>query len=157
MKRALRYLRIGWTIFFGLLCVSLLVLWVRSYWYVDWVCGTAGFSVSMFRGYVVVAEVMDDQHQLPWRMGHFPLTNSAAGIYLVMLHESHGMLGLRYFSINDRLRSLIVHMTWFVSVTCVLVFAPWLIQSISFSLRTTLIAMTAVAVSLWFIVWMVRR
>lgn len=148
MKRALHYLRITWTVFFGLQCLLLIALLVRSYWSVDWAHGTAGFSVSMFRGYVVVAEVMDEQHQLPWRMGHYPLTNGASGIYLIVLHESHGVLGLRYFSINDRLRGLIVHMTWFVSVTCVLVFAPWLMQSKRFSLRSLLIAITLVALVL---------
>lgn len=31
MKRALRYLRIGWSVFFGVLCVLLITLWIRSH------------------------------------------------------------------------------------------------------------------------------
>jgi hypothetical protein len=34
-KPLLRYLRIGWTGFFGVLCLLLIGLWVRSYWYQD--------------------------------------------------------------------------------------------------------------------------
>ena len=33
MSRYLRYLRITWTVFCGLVCVLLIVLWVRSYWW----------------------------------------------------------------------------------------------------------------------------
>jgi len=33
MSRYLRYLRILWTVFCGITCVLLIVLWVRSYYY----------------------------------------------------------------------------------------------------------------------------
>jgi hypothetical protein len=47
---------------------------------------------------------------------------------------------------------------WFGVLTLAfLASLPWLAWSVRFSLRTLLIVMTAVAVGLWFILWMVRR
>jgi hypothetical protein len=35
MRKSLRYLRITWTVFCGIACLLLCVLWARSYWWVD--------------------------------------------------------------------------------------------------------------------------
>src|SRR6478735_12770925 len=37
MPRYLRYLRILFSAFCGIACVLLIMLWVRSYWHLDWI------------------------------------------------------------------------------------------------------------------------
>src|SRR4051812_42704575 len=49
-----RKLRIAWSVFWGVACLVLILLWVRSYWYWDSACdhidGTQGLELHSLRG-----------------------------------------------------------------------------------------------------------
>ena len=44
--RLIRGLRIAWSVWWGILCVLLIVLWVRSYWWVDQCHGDQLFATT---------------------------------------------------------------------------------------------------------------
>src|SRR6476619_5839896 len=46
-----RKLRIAWSVVWGLACVLLIVLWVRSYWLTDGVTWNGGCRVEVFSNY----------------------------------------------------------------------------------------------------------
>src|SRR5689334_19264816 len=52
-----RKLRIAWSVFWGLACVLLIVLWVRSYWCSDVFNGPGKFSMSTENGVIEVTRL----------------------------------------------------------------------------------------------------
>jgi len=132
MPRYLRYLRIAFSCTCGIAVVLLVVLWVRSYWYVDVLC----IKISSSR--IVAAQTLrgtlalDDLPSMPgtnwWWLGYGAVAPS-----------------LRFDS-----SSFLVPLWSLNIVSIVLATAPWLPWR--FSLRTLLIATTLIALSLGLII-----
>lgn len=144
----LRKLRIAWSVFFGVLCVLVIALWMRSYWYRDLVTYSSPtghrVAIGSNRGnvYLIHRIWQPDAGQVVrygWQYG-----NGAAQEYRIMSG---------WTPVQPWTKVVIPHV--FLSLAFVLAASfPWI--RYRFSLRTFLIAMTAVAVGLWFILWMAR-
>jgi hypothetical protein len=135
-----RRLRIAVSVFFGLVCVALCVLWVRSYWRFDYVSGmaTASRQVEIFaiQGRLVIG-TWGETIIAPWGHRSNPVADSQKTVQLLEPHEN--ALG---FAIVKP--SVVVPYYSVVFVTGVLAVLPWLRWR--FSLRTMLITATLVAV-----------
>jgi hypothetical protein len=130
----------------GIVAVLLIALWMRSYWWMDYVLwdgeqSSAKLKVQM--GDIVVShDVL--QNDNPFGGGD----NS-----LVMIHDPIlSDKGFTHTGFAHSEGSLSVPIWFLTTSTGALVFAPWLL--VRFSLRTLLIAMTLVAVGLGLIVWL---
>src|SRR6476620_9350131 len=140
-----RKLRIAWSVFWGLACVLLIVLWVRSYWWVDMVSKTtttsSGWRVCLFSGRLSArwGPGWRPINKLHWALSR-PIEETPA-------YPSDDVLGFSlrrgYFSIPiwcaAVMSGLLAPIPWWLSKI------PW---SRRFSLRTLLIATTLVAVLL---------
>lgn len=145
MSRILRYLRIGWSGFFGLLAVSLCVFWVRSYSWADELSSTTG------------------QFQIALVNGSF-YTDNAAVDYVVNGNPFEGFAGYKWA--NYQLMTYRIIKPVFIPQTSRLALPMWaaivgaLICAAApwfrwrFGLRTLLIATTLVAVGVGTIVWL---
>src|SRR5262245_13448315 len=75
--RLIRGLRIAWSVWWGILCVLLIVMWVRSYWYADSVTRTTtpsrGIRVSSFNGYIEYdTGISGSVERIKWRLSESP-------------------------------------------------------------------------------------
>lgn len=175
MSRALHYLRIGWTILFGVLCVLLIGLWIGSYWQ---------FQLLLFRmnpsndlrlvlSKGQFAFCVSAPYTPPFSVIHFrfaPHAYSSVNKTLNWLHYSvdsgMGRSVQCIFEPHNRTRSLdgsvdgriIVIPPWLLCILpCIAATIPWLPWSTRFSLRTLLFIITAAAVGLWLFLWIARR
>lgn len=158
MTRTLRYLRIAFTVFCGIVALLLIVFWVRSYWWLDGAMG----SISPTKTLVVGSNSgsfsvrLDDSIQPhrysgPWRFDHTSLVQIETG-----MKELGRTTSFRFpmfgFSGDDFFFS-----HWFViipfTVLSVALSRPWL--PYRFSLRTLLIAATLGCIALWLAVWLI--
>lgn len=163
MIRALRYLRIAWTVIFGVLCVLLIGLWVHSYWKYDSVrgCYKGRFTnIDCISGVVSVTSISPYPSRLSWQVAQLPIENPAGQMALRLELWKYKHLGpgiwVRAIGRGWQLAISLWLLTLFSGIMAALP-APWIHWQMHFSLRTLLIAMTAVAVVLWFILWMARR
>ena len=140
-----RKLRIAWSVAWGLLAVLLCVLWVRSYWWADFICfDRSGDFEPVVRSEVGTISIFPPG-VTSWTLRHveFYFPNAGLEIKAVLL----GRFEL------DSTELTFPH--WFaVAVSGLMVVAPWL--PLRFSLRTLLIATTLVAVGLGLVVWASR-
>jgi hypothetical protein len=154
--RLIRDLRIAWSVVFGIVCVLLIVLWVRSYRWVDWwqcpIGGNLSLHVQSRRGEISV---------LHFR-GSIQLATGSCSIAGIRLSENPGYAmmitgtpsAMRVVPLPDKqVVSELPH--WLFRLIGTLIAAtPWLPwHKSSFSLRTLLIATTLVAVVLGLVVW----
>jgi hypothetical protein len=120
-----RNLRIAWTVGCGILCLLLIVLWVRSYLVYDRVVVYYPSGLEWFIAY------------------------SNKGVYIV---SSYGLLApqvhVQWWSFErNRWGTVVCLPYWFTTiVVCAVSVAPWI--GYRFSLRTLLIGMTVLAVVL---------
>jgi hypothetical protein len=149
MRKSLRYLRITWTVFCGIACVLLCVLWVRSYFIWD-------------QGYKRLSP-----HCALWvwsGIGHFHI-----GFKNLSVASQYKM---QHGGISKEARDYVDSLPWYLKVTSVggfgivttywpptllfgaLAASPWIQRKWRFSLRTLLIATTLVALVLGLIVWL---
>jgi hypothetical protein len=156
-----RKLRITFSAVCGVLCLLLLVLWVRSYWRVDKLERSSatntnnGWRVCLFNGrlYVRVGMGGGSNNELQWTLSRPP---EEAPTYYYNDVLGFSIRPPKYYSIP----------IWFAALTVGgLAVAPWpkqaalgIIHAIRnvprrFSLRTLLIATTIVAVGLGLAVW----
>jgi hypothetical protein len=147
-----RKLRIAWSVGCGIVCLLLIVLWVRSYYYFD----TLGFSVGprLHRTFDVLS-VKSDLWFL-WRETEFPFGMEFQSIpsrFDLELPETYA--GFRIKRDPSQHLTVLAIPDWFaILVTATVAAIPWLPWSTRFSLRTLLIATTLVAVVLGLIVWL---
>jgi hypothetical protein len=144
--RLIRGLRIAWSVWWGILCVLLIGLWVRSYWRVDVVSATIkseriiGHSVKG-RLRVSVAEGSDLTDRPPWEVVSFPPQAGPSD-------ESFWAFTIQTTT-TDTYASFPL---WLLTLICaVLASLPWIAWK--YSLRTLLIATTLIAVVLGLAVW----
>jgi hypothetical protein len=135
-----RKLRIAWSVSCGLGCVLLVVLWVRSYWWIDVFTFPQSSQGALGIG-SINARIMfggtDDET--------FPLWE-----WLVEPNRQSAKL-LPWFEVSTRSAAFEIYAPdWLVAIlTISLAVLPWIRQlSWRFSLRTLLIATTLVAVML---------
>lgn len=150
MRKSLRYLRISWTVPCAIVCLLLVCLWVRSYGTIDGLAGIVAnqrLSVHAAKGRVrmSVSGRADVSGYPPYQFVSFPATSGLSDETASSFHF-HSMGNWKFVSVP----------IWSV-LLCTAVFAafPWLPLK-RFSLRTLLIATTAVAVVLGMVVWSMR-
>src|SRR6476659_6230618 len=73
-----RKLRIAWSVVWGILCLLMITLWVRSYWQIEhilWNSPTSCVATSIYPGEVAV-EHANDAALMPmgWSHGVFPIS-----------------------------------------------------------------------------------
>src|SRR5262245_12959310 len=146
-----RKLRIAWSAFWGLACVLLIVLWVRSYWYVDGAFFKVRNGVFVFVASAPGAIVVNiyPEEFVPPGTFHQPTKQ--------WLLAQGGRTRLSYLSAFQMDKHVVLAPYWFWLLLPAIVAAiPWLpLWSKRFSLRTLLISTTLVAVVLGLIVAMV--
>ena len=151
MKSYGRYLRIGWTAFCGLLCVLLIALWVRSYYWVDQV-----FVPVTRSAYVILWSMpnafgigfADDTPNIALRKLSVPTIDWLAGTA-----DGTGIPWNGYMKFSISVDRVMVPYWFGVLLSATLPIVPWIRR---FSLRTLLIATTLVAAVLGTIVWFSR-
>jgi hypothetical protein len=134
MSHSLRYLRIAFSAFCGLVCVMLVVLWVRSYWQRDRLEG-AWFNNSLvnvwsMQGQIAVLALKAPGH---WK---FSTTQIPAGWRPKNVTSKWG------WDANSMSWAIAFPHFLIVAILAMSTAAPWLPQR--FSLRTLLISMTVV-------------
>jgi hypothetical protein len=133
-----RKLRIVWSVAWGLVCVLLIALWVRSYWWEDTI-SYKKLGVLSNRGTLYFGRD-DVLATSAWSMASDPAT------YKSELPQGIGWVNDPFWFFIYSPHYIIVVMSAAIAVL------PWLRWR--FSLRTLLIAMTLVAVVLGLIVWL---
>jgi hypothetical protein len=151
-----RKLRIAWSVFWGVACALLTVLWVRSYTIRDgfFLPVTSKFAISAdsVLGHVVVWKIFASPPStlVPYHVNH----SRIEGRFKTLFNSN--VLGFYFGRIAGDFRADVPH--WFLVLTaagfCV---APWLQEKWSFSLRSLLFATTLVAVALGLAVWAARK
>ena len=147
MTRYLRYLRILWTVFCGLACVLLVVLWVRSYWRGDVVhCPTAPpLLVNSVRG-VFQVNVIPNDIGTGWGPG-WGWTSFSPDL---MATKQGNKPNWEWHS--DRYTTVVSFPVWAVVLPIAFAAVPLWFQPRRFGLRTLLIATTLIAVVLGMII-----
>src|SRR4051812_1396865 len=162
-KRPLKYrkLRIAWSVFWGLACVLLIVLWVRSYWVYDRInapIGTHGCAFSSIHGLLGVDEQTRAYPVTNWEYSSFPLEvpqeTATASQDTPGTNENDMTFTITTFTEIELNRLITARHGCLALLFAVLAAGPWLPGR--FSLRTLLLATTLVAVVLGLVVWLGR-
>jgi hypothetical protein len=157
-----RKLRIGWTVVFGIACVLLMVMWLRS--------GSTFDSVGWYSSKGMYYSLMSQYGHLTVVKGYNP-NFTPVGMYYSIGQKAlepfvgspseptlSGILGLRWYSSHGvrAFRELILAVPHWMAVAACAIFAaaPW--SRWRFSLRALLVATTLVAVGLGTFVWLIR-
>jgi len=146
-----RKLRIAWSVGCGIVCVLLIVLWVRSYWWSEG-CRIARGSVGSMYGYFAIG--VNDIFVPPPFYSEPIREDDMKQIERII--QENTTLGFGY--VGGPQASNVVFPDWIaVLLFSAIAAVPWLRYfPRRFSLRTLLIATTLVAVVLGLIVWAVR-
>jgi hypothetical protein len=172
-----RKLRIAWSVFWGLACVLLIVLWVRSYFRVEfllWQPTKTSFDVQSNSGKLYAGACEDPDLGLmtrawkfgsvPWREDFRPKPTNARWDFESNPQSKHFDCQLFGFKCIFNSTPLGQHFDfsltapyWFLVIAAAAAIGiPWIRWSKRFSLRTLLLATTLVAVVLGLIVYAVR-
>jgi hypothetical protein len=153
-----RVLRIGWSVWWGLVAALLCVLWVRSYWWVDVVVVplTKGHYLSAASPPGCIGGVMVEPSQNAVPNSAWMRMTINSNDYISSTADDFKfsrVWGGFYFGPSGY-----VVPNWCCILLCaVLGAAPWGLPSrLRFSLRTLLIATTLIALGLGAIVWLSR-
>jgi hypothetical protein len=140
-----RKLRIAWSVACGVLCLLLIALWVRSYWrYNALFVPQPKLEIQSIYGVLWACDPGPDFKISNW----FLSDKDAAGLEKSQIFPSVKSLG------TFHLYPTLAVPYWFLAlIAATFGVIPWLPWSTSFSLRTLLIGMTAVAAILGLIVW----
>ncbi len=150
-----RKLRIGVSVFFGVVTIALLAMWVRSYWWRDHFVshGTLwnrwGFAVHSFRGSTTGILAHPDAISIVEASRNVAIRHDAN---LFVRPDRGGGFAFESNPVLKKVRvpywGLVIVSAWIALVT---IEPP---QSRRFSLRKLLVATTLVAVALGSIVWL---
>jgi hypothetical protein len=153
-----RKLRVAWSVFWGLACVLLVVLWVRSYWYDDYaldhISGTQGLELFSLRGKTCISYIYGVSPPDPergWFCGSDLISERE-----VHLKEPLHLPGSQLWDFDGVMPYVRLPHSLYALVFATIAAVPWVRWSKRFRLRTLLIAMTLVAVVLGAIVYATR-
>jgi hypothetical protein len=136
-------LRIAWSVWWGIVCVLLEVLWVRSYYAYDGVTGPlpgSGFLIMSRSGGLGVAI-----HREEWDFGWSLVAVRPQEVKL----PYHTALGFVEYMADAQVYRVRLPFWCLILISVAFVAVPWM----RFSLRTLLIATTLIAVGLGLAVW----
>jgi hypothetical protein len=156
-RRRFHKLRIAWSVVWGIACVLLLVLWVRSYWQVEhifWNGKTKYAGISIYPGEVTLESNDTIFMPLGWSRVVFPIRGNDS---TSDDDEPKTIFGFAWLTEDNSITAYIPF--WFLTLACAAIaWSAFLPPSLfkRFSLRTLLIATTLIAVVLGIIVWMTR-
>jgi hypothetical protein len=155
----MRGLRIAWSMWWGILCALLVVLWVRSYWWAD------SFRYGR-SSHVVELDSKDSRLYLrgsttggaalqPYLRPH----RQVDADLFSRINASASPMGFgMYVDVALINTSTLIAPHWFpVFVAGAFAVVPWIHWTKRFSLRTLLIATTLIAVVLGLVVWSSAR
>ena len=155
--RLIRGLRIAWSVWWGILCVLLVVLWVRSYWWYDYggsgIANMSGLLFESANGVTVVLFLPPITESLSWQRWFLGRCRAQIPLRVTGYDEECAADGFR-LRIYPRwgFRAAVPH--WSLAIVSATVAAiPWIHLSKRFSLRTLLVATTLIAVVLGTVVW----
>jgi hypothetical protein len=145
-----RKLRIAWSVWWGVVCLLLCVLWVRSYWQVALILckfHNGALIVVLSQPGVIGLAIAHEETVEPWTIFKAPTAAWLKSGGAKQLERTRG----GFLARNEAI--LTPYWFWFL-ITAALAGTPWL--RLRFSLRTLLIATTLVAVGLGLIVYLAR-
>jgi hypothetical protein len=146
-----RKLQIAWSVGCGIAGVLIILLWVRSYWWLDMVDVSNWYEIDSFYGQILIFNY-DSSISMgaPW--SYFSFENLPEGG-----RATDTTLGFKT-AVTPAGKSILFP-DWFpILLLAFLGFAPWSRHWNSrFSLRTLLIATTLVAMVLGLAVWALRK
>jgi hypothetical protein len=152
-------LRILWSVFWGLACVLLIVLWVRSYSWEDMFLAQTNSQLLQFqsmRGHLRYFAVDEVTHPLPWFISQYigDMSSDDKREWDGKFHK-WGLIVLKPGIQFSSPATVFAVPIWFAAILVALLglptWIPW-----RFSLRTLLIGTTLVAVVLGLIVYGTR-
>jgi hypothetical protein len=158
-----RKLRVAWSVACGVLCLLLIVLWVRSYQWAD----TFSFPItskhllgvgSAQGGMTAIkSEYVPGYYKSRWEFEHFPIADPSTA-KLFRPHNRPGFYGVfdLGFIVSAPFFVICVPYWCLIGGAIAIGYAPWTQRFGSFSLRTLLIGMTVVAILLALILWASR-
>src|SRR6187431_2373803 len=96
-----RQLRIAWSVVWGVAAVLLIVLWVRSYWWIDGVSGNRGshyICTDVHSGRASMARIVPTGQfpPVPWRPFSHPIRTSDVEADANSSKGSHRALGFQW-------------------------------------------------------------
>src|SRR5262245_57156192 len=141
--RLMRGLRIAWSVWWGILCVLVIVLWVRSYWRWD--------ELQLGRRIVLVA--IHSEHGRLGFVKTFPWHDWNGKLFVLGGCTNNEMPngGRAFYCVEYGSIWVGVHYGLPVLLAATSAYFPWM--RVSFSLRTLLIATSLIAVVLGLVVW----
>jgi len=155
--RIVRSLRIAFTVFFGIACVLLVVLWVRSFHKKDDLRGLVGdtvLNIQSLRGELGIGNWGWRFSRFPWRLSNENVDDSMERLWRpVKDRRPLSLVGVRWQHFAPEMTMVVVRYWALVLLAATLAVAPWM-HSLRwrFSLRTLLVVITTVAVVLGLIV-----
>ena len=146
-----RKLRIAWSVAWGIVAMLLIGLWWQSFYLCYAIHGTTATPIiaSAVRGVVQAGTTDTSQYRTGWGPGWGLIRFSPDMVSQQFANKPSWAL-----SVENNSRSVSVPLWSLTAFAAVISVAPWLRWR--FSLRTLLIATTAVAVGLGLIVWLAR-
>ena len=158
-----RKLRIAWSVAWGIVCLLLIALWARSFWQYDDVrWGIAGGSSynfltrkgEFYAGHYSASAAPPGLHH--WA-GPISVGTSLLSEGITSTNRWKGFAAGQFIYDKAPVYYFVVPMWFTTGVAAALCTTPWIRWSKRFSLRTLLIALTAAAFGLGWIVYAIRK
>jgi hypothetical protein len=150
----LRCLRIAWSVGWGIVCVLLVVLWVRSYWWHDSVrMLAAGKSVHLASDRGLLSAVVNQRPPMRWELVSQPTSKTSGPIpEWVIGSIPRKLLGIRWAAADSGTTFTILPQWIPIAISAALAICTWLPWR--FSLRSLLIAIMLMSLGLGMVVWL---
>jgi hypothetical protein len=146
--RLIRGLRIAWSVWWGILCLLLIVLWVRSYWHMDIVAIPSPpdrfMSVSYYGRIYWSKVALGKAASKPGAVDSLSIQDD----WTIVQQVIDDLFA-------DGSSHSAGHVIWVLGAGALAAF-PWAESKWQFSLRTLLIATTLIAVGLGLAVWALK-
>ena len=148
-----RKLRIAWSVFLSMACVLLIVLWVRGYWWIDVInwqrTEQKSISLSSYGGRIQLYE--------KYFRNYIPSPGEERAVQYYSLQPDLAESASWWFGFHQTTvtRTTEVPIWFILGIAATIALLPWIHWR--FTLRTLLLAISAVAGVLGLVVWAVRK